>query len=142
MQSGVRRKATVAAGLALAAVVATFGATTASGQSQGQTRTLVVDRSFEIRTSDPQRAFEPTASIVNRGVYDTLLTFRGGNATKPRLLLARGYRASNGGRVYTFDLQARHPVRRRDPHDGGGRGLLASGVSSTSRAIRRSCSRA
>jgi peptide/nickel transport system substrate-binding protein len=29
--------------------------------------TLVVDRSFEIKTPDPQRAFEPTASIVDRG---------------------------------------------------------------------------
>jgi peptide/nickel transport system substrate-binding protein len=67
--------------------------------------TLVVDRSFEIRTADPHRAFEPTASIVHRGVYDTLLTFRGGDVSRPRLLLARGYRASNGGRTYTFDLR-------------------------------------
>lgn len=121
MQSGVRRKATFAAGLALAAAVATFGATTASGQSQGQTRTLVVDRSFEIRTSDPQRAFEPTASIVNRAVYDTLLTFRGGDVSKPRLLLARGYRASNGGRVYTFDL-------RRDIRFADGTRMTAADV--------------
>src|SRR5688500_2164418 len=121
MQFGVCRKATLAAGLALAAAVATFGATTASGQSEGQTRTLVVDRSFEIRTSDPQRAFEPTASIVNRAVYDTLLTFRGGDVSKPRLLLARGYRASNGGRVYTFDL-------RRDIRFADGTRMTAADV--------------
>ena len=90
MHFAVRRTTTIAAGLALAVGLATFGATAASGQA---TKTLVVDRSFEIRTSDPQRAFEPTASIVNRAVYDTLLTFRGGDVSRPRLLLARGFRA-------------------------------------------------
>jgi peptide/nickel transport system substrate-binding protein len=118
MHFAVRRKATVAAGLALAAGVATFGAAAAFGQA---TRTLVVDRSFEIRTSDPQRAFEPTASIVNRAVYDTLLTFRGGDVSQPRLLLARGYKASNGGRTYTFDL-------RRDVRFADGTSLTAADV--------------
>src|ERR671910_433934 len=118
MHFAVRRKATIAVGLALAAGVATFGAAAASGQA---TRTLVVDRSFEIRTSDPQRAFEPTASIVNRAVYDTLLTFRGGDVSKPRLLLARGYRASNGGRTYTFDL-------RRDIRFADGTRMTAADV--------------
>jgi peptide/nickel transport system substrate-binding protein len=118
MHFAVRRKTTVAAGLALAVGVATFGAAAAFGQA---TRTLVVDRSFEIRTSDPQRAFEPTASIVNRGIYDTLLTFRGGDVSKPRLLLARGYKASNGGRTYTFDL-------RRDVRFADGTQLTAADV--------------
>jgi peptide/nickel transport system substrate-binding protein len=118
MHFAVRRKATLAAGLALAAGIATFGAATASGQA---TRTLVVDRSFEIRTSDPQRAFEPTASIVNRAVYDTLLTFRGGDVSRPRLLLARGYKASNGGRTYTFDL-------RRDIRFADGTQMTAADV--------------
>jgi peptide/nickel transport system substrate-binding protein len=118
MHFAVRRKATIAAGLALAAGVATFGAATASG---GATRTIVVDRSFEIRTSDPQRAFEPTASIVNRAVYDTLLTFRGGDVSRPRLLLARGFRASNGGRTYTFDL-------RRDVRFADGTPMTAADV--------------
>jgi peptide/nickel transport system substrate-binding protein len=119
MHFAVRRKATLAAGLALAAGIATSGAATASGQ--GATRTLVVDRSFEIRTSDPQRAFEPTASIVNRAVYDTLLTFRGGDVSRPRLLLARGWRASNGGRTYTFEL-------RRDIRFADGTPMTAADV--------------
>lgn len=119
MHFAVRRKATLAAGLALAAGIATFGAATASGQ--GTTRTLVVDRSFEIRTSDPQRAFEPTASIVNRAVYDTLLTFTGGDVSRPRLLLARGWRASNGGRTYTFEL-------RRDIRFADGTPMTAADV--------------
>jgi peptide/nickel transport system substrate-binding protein len=118
MHFGVRRRATLVAGLVLAVAVPMLGATSASGQGQ---RTLVVDRSFEIRTSDPQRAFEPTASIVNRAVYDTLLTFRGGDVSRPRLLLARGYRASNGGRTYTFEL-------RRDIRFADGTRMTAADV--------------
>src|SRR5918994_795474 len=118
MHFAVRRKATVAAGLALAAGVATFGAAAAFGQA---TRTLVVDRSFEIRTADPQRAFEPTASIANRAVYDTLLAFRGSDLSKPRLLLARGYRASRDAKTYTFDL-------RRDIRFADGTRLTAADV--------------
>ena len=44
--------------------------------SSAPTATLVVDRSFEIKTADPQRAFEPTASIVDRGIYDTFFTYQ------------------------------------------------------------------
>src|SRR4051812_17677748 len=56
--------------VALASAVAAYGASTRGAAAP----TLVVDRSFEIKTSDPQRAFEPTAAIVDRGVYDTLFT--------------------------------------------------------------------
>ncbi|MGH2996618.1 MAG: ABC transporter substrate-binding protein, partial [Gaiellaceae bacterium] len=83
--------------------------------------TLVVDRSFEIRTSDPQRAFEPTAAIVDRAVYDTLLTFRGGDVSRPVLLVARGYRASKDARTYTFDL-------RRDIRFADGTPMTAADV--------------
>ena len=43
--------------VALAVAVAAQGATARSSASG----TLVIDRSFEIKTADPQRAFEPTA---------------------------------------------------------------------------------
>ena len=103
MPSGVRSRTALAAGVVLAAALAAFLAS--AGSAGGSQDTLVVDRSFEIRTSDPQRAFEPTASIVNRGVYDTLLTFRGADVSRPVLLAARGYRVSNGARTYTFELR-------------------------------------
>jgi peptide/nickel transport system substrate-binding protein len=103
MQFGVRSRAILAMGIVLAAATAAYLAST--GSAGGSQDTLVVDRSFEIRTSDPQRAFEPTASIVNRAVYDTLLTFRGGDVSRPVLLAARGYRASRDAKTYTFDLR-------------------------------------
>src|SRR5918996_308985 len=103
MALGVRSRTALAAGVVLAAGIA--GLLASAGSAGGSTDTLVVDRSFEIRTSDPQRAFEPTASIVNRGVYDTLLTFKGGDVSKPALLAARGYRPSKDAQTYTFDLR-------------------------------------
>jgi peptide/nickel transport system substrate-binding protein len=124
MRLGVTGRVTVAVGLALLAGSAAAAASTwpAAGTRDTQARdTLVVDRSFEIRTSDPQRAFEPTASIVDRAIYDTLLTFRGGDVSRPRLLAARGYRASNGGRTYTFDL-------RRDIRFADGTQMTAADV--------------
>jgi peptide/nickel transport system substrate-binding protein len=119
MKFGGRSRAAFALAVAAAAAAAS-GATSPRSAAQGSD-TLVVDRSFEIRTSDPQRAFEPTASIVNRAVYDTLLTFRGGDVSRPRLMVARGYRASRDARTYTFDL-------RRDVRFADGTQLTAADV--------------
>ena len=92
------------------------------GPRQAQTKTLVVDRSFEIRTSDPQRAFEPTASIVDRAVYDTLLTFRGGDVSRPRLHGgARLHARRRDAKTYTFDL-------RRDIRFADGTPMTAADV--------------
>ena len=65
--------------VAIAVAVAAQGATARSSAGG----TLVIDRSFEIKTADPQRAFEPTASIVNRAVFDTLLTYKGADVAHP-----------------------------------------------------------
>ena len=118
MSRRVRSKAALVAGVALVAAAA-YGAST--GSAGPAVDTLVVDRSFEIRTADPQRAFEPTASIVNRGMYDTLLTFRGGDVSRPVLLAARGYRASRDAKTYTFDL-------RRDIRFADGTPMTAADV--------------
>ena len=108
---------------ALVFVVAASGATSgAGGGARGAAAaTLVIDRSFEIKTSDPQRAFEPTAAIVDRGVYDTLLTYRGSDVSHPVALLASSFKASNGGRTYTFQL-------KRNVHFADGTPLTASDV--------------
>ena len=86
-----------------------------------QTETLVVDRSFEIRTSDPQRAFEPTASIVDRAIYDTLLTFKGGDVSRPLPMAAQSFQASRDAKTYTFQL-------RRDIRFADGTPMTAADV--------------
>jgi peptide/nickel transport system substrate-binding protein len=106
MTSTALRRRAVAAALVLgiATAAAAYGATTVRG-SDAAAGTLVVDRSFEIKTSDPQRAFEPTASIVNRGVYDTLLTYKGSDVAHPIPLLARSFTASKDAKTFTFFLK-------------------------------------
>ena len=70
-----------------ARVAIALGATTAGvrrdeGSNAGAT--LVVDHSFEIKTADPQRHSEPTAAIVNRGIFDTIVSHTRA-ATSPTL---------------------------------------------------------
>ena len=44
---------------------------------------VVVDTSFDLKTADPARQFEPTGQIVDKAVYQTLVTFEGEDVTKP-----------------------------------------------------------
>ncbi|MYS83880.1 ABC transporter substrate-binding protein [Embleya scabrispora] len=93
---------TVAAALMLAAC---GGAKKQSGDAQGDGGTLVVDTSFSLKTADPGRTFEPTGILVTRPVYDTLLTFAGGDVTKPVPLLAASYEAAPDAKTFTFPLR-------------------------------------
>ena len=93
--------ALVAAAGMLASAAAAFGAT--AHQTAGAT--LVVDNSFTIKTSDPQRAFDPTASIIDRALYDTLFTYKGGDLANPIPLLVSSWKATNGAKTFTFQLK-------------------------------------
>jgi peptide/nickel transport system substrate-binding protein len=109
---------------ALAAAVAAYGATSAHSGTAARAAasgTLVIDRSFEIKTADPQRAFEPTASIVDRAIYDTLLTYRGSDVAHPVAMLARSFTASKDAKTYTFNL-------RDDVHFADGTPLTSADV--------------
>jgi len=102
-----RRRAMPAAlvGIALLAIAAAaaFAAPNATGKA-GADGTLVVDTSFVVQTIDPARMFEPTSQIAVKGMYDTLLTFRG-ESTKPYPWLARSWRVSKDAKTFTFDLR-------------------------------------
>ena len=120
MSLGVRTRASLAVGITLVAAATAFLSASA-WSAEVQTETLVVDRSFEIRTSDPQRAFEPTASIVDRAIYDTLLTFKGGDVSRPLPMAAQSFQASRDAKTYTFQL-------RRDIRFADGTPMTAADV--------------
>ena len=120
MPLGVRTRASLAVGITLVAAATAFLSASA-WSAEAQTETLVVDRSFEIRTADPQRAFEPTASIVDRAMYDTLLTFKGGDVSRPLPMAAQSFRASRDAKTYTFQL-------RRDVRFADGTPMTAADV--------------
>ena len=107
---------TTAAVVAASVLVAVGGAArTAASQ------TLVIDNSFTIKTSDPGRAFDPTASLVDHGLYDTLFTYKGDDLAHPVPLLVSSYRASANAKVYTFQL-------KRNVHFADGTPLTAADV--------------
>jgi peptide/nickel transport system substrate-binding protein len=87
--------------VALACSVAAYGVNHHAAASS----TLVIDNSFTIKTSDPQRAFDPTASIVDRGIYDTLFTYKGGDLAHPIPLLVKSWKASKDAKTYNIQLK-------------------------------------
>ncbi|HEV8685843.1 MAG TPA: ABC transporter substrate-binding protein [Gaiellaceae bacterium] len=109
-------KAVLALGV-LAMVAVATGAR--SAPSAAPSATLVVDRSFEIKTADPQRAFEPTASIVDRGIYDTFFTYKGADLAHPRPLVVQSWTASKDAKTFVFNL-------RRNVHFADGTPLTAA----------------
>jgi peptide/nickel transport system substrate-binding protein len=103
-----RTRSAVTAALAAFGVLATVAVATGATSRQSQaapSETLVIDRSFEIKTADPQRAFEPTAQIVDRAIYDTLFTYNGGDLAHPRPLLVRSWTVSKDAKTFIFNLR-------------------------------------
>ncbi len=108
---------------ALAAIAALVAATAAFGATAHRTAgtTLVVDNSFTLKTSDPQRAFDPTGSIVDRAIYDTLFTYNKGDLAHPIPLLVDSWKASNGAKTFTFQL-------KKNVHFANGQPLTSADV--------------
>jgi peptide/nickel transport system substrate-binding protein len=102
--AGLRRPFIVL-GLAALAVLVAAAAATAAKQGSTASSTLVVDKSFDLKTADPQRQFEPTGGIVDRGLYATLLRFKGADVAHPLPDVASGYKVSKDAKTFTFTLR-------------------------------------
>jgi peptide/nickel transport system substrate-binding protein len=92
-------------GLLALAVLVAAAAAGASRSHSTASGTLVVDKSFDLKTADPQRQFEVSGGIVAHVLYDTLLKFVGADVAHPRPSVAKSFKASNGARTYTFTLR-------------------------------------
>ena len=66
---------------------------------------LVIDSEFNHKTLDPQREFEDGGNMMDRAIYDTLLTFKGSDASRPVPDLALSYTVNADSTVYTFKLR-------------------------------------
>lgn len=96
----------VAAVLVAALGLSACGGGGGSASSESGGRTLVVDTSFSLTTSDPARMFEPTGQIIDHVIYETLFTFDGSDSTTPVPLLATGDQISADGLTHTFALRS------------------------------------
>src|SRR5713226_2060063 len=88
-------------------VIAAFVLLTACGGGSNTTtnHVLVVDKSFDMKTADPQREFEVSGGIVAKALYSTLLTFKGSDSATPVPAVASSYSASSDAKTYTFKLR-------------------------------------
>src|SRR3984893_15211011 len=90
------------------AVLAALVALTACGGGNNTTTTnhvLVIDKSFDMKTADPQREFEVSGGIVAKALYSPLLTFKGSDSATPVPLVASSYTASSDAKIFTFKLR-------------------------------------
>jgi peptide/nickel transport system substrate-binding protein len=89
----------------LAAItVAALSSVSAGTLAQAQ-ETLIVDNVFQLKTGDPARSFEPTASLWLHGVYETLVTFADGDTTTIKPALAGLPVISEDAKTFTFTLR-------------------------------------
>jgi len=76
---------------------------TSSNAASG--KVLVIDSQFNHKTLDPDREFEDGGNMMVRALYDTLLTFKGSDASRPVPSLALSYKANADSTVFTFKLR-------------------------------------
>jgi peptide/nickel transport system substrate-binding protein len=106
------------------AVLAVGAGAVAAAQGAGPVKpqgVLVVDNSFTIKTSDPQRAFDLTAKIVDRPIYDTLFTYNGNDLADPAPMLVSSWKATGDAETFVFQL-------RKGVHFANGDPLTAADV--------------
>ena len=76
-----------------------------SGTAAAAATQIVIDTTFDIKTIDPGREYEPTGQIVVKALYDTLLTFADDDTTTVIPDLAT-YSANADLTEFTFSLTA------------------------------------
>jgi peptide/nickel transport system substrate-binding protein len=107
----IGRPAIAAGVLAVTALAAAVPAATgavdreAAPTAKAAGGTLVIDRSFDLKTLDPQRQYEITGGIIDHAIYDSLLTFKGSDVTHPLPSVAASFKASADAKTYTFQLR-------------------------------------
>ncbi len=89
---------------ASALVVGMAGGAHAATTRASAGRTLVIDNSFELVTADPGHMFEPTGELVDNGLYDTLVTFNGGNFKQVVPDLATSFQTLDNAKKFVFHL--------------------------------------
>jgi len=65
---------------------------------------LVVENVFQLTSTDPARSFEQTGNMINHALYETLVTYKGSDASKPVPALASTWSYNSNATSFTFTL--------------------------------------
>jgi peptide/nickel transport system substrate-binding protein len=83
--------------------------------SARQEKALVVGLSFDFKSLDPSRAYEPGGTLVHHSVYNTLVSFPSDSVKEIIPSLADSWTISDDGTVYTFTLHSGVTFSNGDP---------------------------
>ena len=70
-------------------------------------KNLTVETVFQLTSTDPARSFEQTGNMINRALYETLLTYKGGDASTPVPGIASKWSVNATATVFTFTIDAK-----------------------------------
>ena len=96
------RRGAICAAVAALVVLSACGGSSSAGNTN---HVLVVDKSFDLKTADPQREFELSGGILAKALYSTLLTFKGSDSATPVPQVASSYTASSDAKTFTFKIR-------------------------------------
>lgn len=75
--------------------------------ADGSDATLTINKAFDLKTADPGRMYEPTGQMVDKALYETLLTFEGGDVSQVVDGLA-SLEQSDDAKTFTLTLNGEH----------------------------------
>jgi peptide/nickel transport system substrate-binding protein len=97
-------KVTFKRALGIVFSIALVSTVAVSGPVSAATKTLTVETVFQLTSTDPSRSFEQTGNMINRALYETLLTYKGGDASTPVPGVASKWRVNAEATQFTFTL--------------------------------------
>jgi peptide/nickel transport system substrate-binding protein len=90
--------------LGIAFSIALVSTVAVSGPVSAAAKTLTVETVFQLTSTDPARSFEGTGNMINRALYETLITYKGGDASTPVPGLASKWKVNANATEFTFTL--------------------------------------
>ena len=84
----------------VALLIAGLGAAPATAAKSS----LVVENVFQLTSTDPARSFEQTGNMINHALYETLITYKGGDASQPVPAIASKWRYNSNATSFSFTI--------------------------------------
>ncbi|WP_441725494.1 ABC transporter substrate-binding protein [Glaciibacter sp. 2TAF33] len=106
-RSTTKKAVVIGAAAVTVALIVTGCSSGKTSSSDSASKTLTIDKAFDLKTADPGRMYEPTGEMVDKALYETLLTFTGGDVSKTVDGLA-SVDVSSDAKTFTATLQGTH----------------------------------